>query len=154
MMDLFPPHERGRAMAIWGLGIMLGPAIGPTLGGYITDFMTWRWVFYVNVPLGILDFFMLAALLPSTPTYKAKADWIGVAFMAVGIASMQIVLDLGNRHDWFQSNLILGMSILAGFSLMIFIFRSWRRPDAVVKLRLLKDRNLAAASAIISIFIF
>lgn len=153
MMDLFPPHERGKAMAIWGLGIMLGPILGPTLGGYITEYMSWRWVFYVNVPLGILDFIMLAALLPSSPTYQAKADWIGVGFMVVGIGGMQLVLDRGNREDWFQSNFILGMSVLAGLSLVVFIFRSWRRQDAVVKLKLLKDRNLAAASTIMSIFI-
>src|SRR5699024_6390835 len=137
MMDLFPPHERGRAMAIWGLGIMLGPAVGPTLGGYITDFMTLRWVFYINVPLGILDFFMLAALLPSNPAYKAMADCIGVAFMTVGIAIMQIKLYLDNRHDLYLANLILRISNLVSFSLMIFIFRSCSRPDAVVKLRLL-----------------
>jgi DHA2 family multidrug resistance protein len=153
MMDIFPHHERGKAMAIWGLGIMLGPILGPTLGGYITEYMSWRWVFYVNVPLGVLDIILLALLLPASPIHKTEADWVGVGFMAIGIGGIQLVLDRGNREDWFQSNFILGMTILAGISLVIFIFRSWRRQDAVVKLKLLKDRNLAVASIIMSIFI-
>jgi DHA2 family multidrug resistance protein len=153
MMDIFPPQERGRAMAIWGMGIMLGPILGPTLGGYITEYLSWRWVFYVNVPLGILDLIMLAALLPTTPSSQTKADWLGVCFMVVGIGGMQLVLDRGNQEDWFQSNLILGTTILAGLSLVVFIFRSWKRQDAVVKLRLLKNRNLAASATIMSVFV-
>jgi DHA2 family multidrug resistance protein len=152
MMDIFPPGERGRAMAIWGMGIMLGPILGPTLGGYITDYLSWRWVFYVNIPLGILDLIMLAALLQPTPPRQTEADWLGVCFMAVGIGGLQLVLDRGNQESWFQSNFILGTAILAGLSLAVFIARSWKRQDAVVKLRLLKDRNLAAASTIMGTF--
>ena len=152
MVDSFPVQERGRAMALWGVGIMLGPILGPTLGGYITQHLDWRWVFYINVPVGIVNLLMIARLIKGGPTGAVRADWYGALLLAVGIGSLQTLLDRGNQEGWFDSDLILALAGASLIGLVSFVVRSWRRDDSILQLHLLKDRNLAAASFMIAVF--
>lgn len=146
MVDTFPPQLRGRAMAIWGIGIMLGPILGPTLGGYISQHLDWRWVFYINVPVGLLNLVLLGAFMHETAREKARADWIGALLLAVGVGSLQAALDQGNQKDWFQSGMIQLLFLLAVVGLGAFVVRSANRDDAILKIKLLRDRNLATSS--------
>jgi DHA2 family multidrug resistance protein len=152
MVDAFPPERRGRAMAIWGIGIMLGPILGPTLGGYISQHLSWRWVFYINLPLGILSLVLLAFYMTETRRKRVPADWLGAVFLIAGIGCLQAMLDQGNQKDWLQSNLIQILLMGAAGGILAFLVRSLRRDDAVLQIRLLKDRNLATASFIVMAF--
>jgi DHA2 family multidrug resistance protein len=152
MVGAFPAEERGRGMAFWGIGIMLGPVLGPTLGGYLTDHLNWRWVFYINIPIGILSLAMVAALVAETKTARERVDWLGAVLMMAGIATLQIVLDRGNQENWFSSSLIAVLALVSVLALMFFAIRSWQRQDTVVRLKLLRDRNLAMASLIMAVF--
>ncbi|MDX1795737.1 MAG: DHA2 family efflux MFS transporter permease subunit, partial [Hydrogenovibrio sp.] len=145
MVDTFPKEERGKAMALWGIGVMVAPVLGPTLGGYITEHMNWRWIFYINVPVGILNLSMAAWLLLGEPKQRVSADWFGAFFMALGIGSLQFVLDRGNQDNWFDSLTIQGFSLMSFVALVFFVTRSWNRQDSIVNLALLKDRNLATS---------
>lgn len=152
MADAFPGKERGKAMAFWGIGIMMGPILGPTLGGYITQHLDWRWVFYINVPVGLINLLMVARLLKPSGVQKVGADYLGALVMALGIGSLQVVLDRGNQENWFESHLIILLSVICLVSLLSFVLRSWQREDSLLKLRLLKDRNLALASSMMGLF--
>jgi len=152
MVDTFPGRERGKAMAIWGMGLMLGPALGPTLGGLITEHLTWRWVFYINVPVGTLGLIMILRLLRETELRPARPDLLGALAMAIGIGSLQVVLDQGNDNDWFQSHAITLLTVAAVLGLTLFIWRSFTRNDSIVDLRLLGDRNLAISCLMILAF--
>lgn len=152
MVDIFPARQRGKAMALWGIGIMLAPILGPTLGGYITEHLTWRWVFYINVPVGIINVLMVARLLGGSPGRRVTADWWGAALMGLGIGCLQFVLDRGNQDNWFRSGFILSLAVVAGAALLGFIARAWGRPDSVLQISLLKDRNLAASCAMMLVF--
>ncbi|MEJ2760491.1 MAG: DHA2 family efflux MFS transporter permease subunit, partial [Gammaproteobacteria bacterium] len=152
MVDAFPAGERGKAMAFWGIGIMLGPVLGPTLGGYITQHLSWRWVFYINVPVGAINIFMVSRLLRGGDARHVQADWWGALLMALGIGTLQLVLDRGNQENWFQSNFILLLALISAVSLIGFIVRSWNREDSVAQINLLRDRNLAASCAMITLF--
>jgi DHA2 family multidrug resistance protein len=152
LVDTFPKGERGKAMALWGVGIMVGPVLGPTLGGYITQHLTWRWVFYINVPVGMLNLWMISRLVRQTPKQPVHTDWLGLLLLAMGIASLQIVLDRGNQEGWFSSQLILILTFSGALSLLVFVLRGWNRPGNIVNLTLLKDRNLASASIMMAAF--
>ncbi|GAB6069921.1 MDR family MFS transporter [Thiomicrorhabdus hydrogeniphila] len=154
MIDTFPKEERGKAMALWGVGIMLAPVLGPTLGGYITDHLDWRWVFYINLPVGALNLMMAWALLNYEPGQKVKADWLGAGLLALGIGCLQFMLDRGNDDNWFDSMTIQAITLISFVALISFVWRSWNRADSVVNLALLKDRNLATASFMMFIFGF
>src|SRR5512140_1881217 len=101
MTDAYPVEERGKAMAIWGLGVMVGPVLGPTLGGWLTDVASWRWTFYINVPIGALSLFLALRHIPDTPRRERRMDWSGMAMLGAGIAGLQYTLDRGNSQDWF-----------------------------------------------------
>jgi DHA2 family multidrug resistance protein len=152
MVDTFEARNRGKAMAIWGVGILLGPIMGPTVGGFITDHLGWRWVFYINVPIGIINLALILAFLKHTPRTRAVADWIGALLLAVGIGSLQMLLDRGNGDDWLQSNFIITLIFVSAFCLIAFTVRSYKRPDAILRLSLLKDHNLATATFMIMAF--
>src|SRR5438128_2330618 len=98
MTDAYPPEDRGKAMAIWGLGVMVGPVLGPTLGGWLTDVASWRWTFYINVPVGALSLFLAAQFVPDTERRKRRMDWSGFLLLAMGIAGLQYLLDRGNQQ--------------------------------------------------------
>ena len=153
MVDTFDAQSRGKAMAIWGIGVLMGPILGPTVGGFITDHMGWRWVFYINVPIGLVNLALIVAFLQATlPRRGATTDWLGAALLAFGIGCLQTMLDRGNREGWFESHFIILMAAGAVLGLTLFVIRSLGRPSAVLQIELLRDRNLAAATFMIMAF--
>ncbi|MEZ5773478.1 MAG: DHA2 family efflux MFS transporter permease subunit [Hyphomicrobiaceae bacterium] len=148
----FDEKSRGKAMAIWGIGIMLGPVLGPTLGGFITDSLGWRFVFYINLPVGLLNLVLLATFLSEQRTRPSRVDWIGAALLGLGIASLQTLLDRGNTENWFQSKLIVALAVVSVAGLASFTWRSWSREDAILRISLMRDRNLASASVMMLVF--
>src|ERR1043165_9118486 len=103
MTDAYPPEDRGKAMAIWGLGVMVGPVLGPTLGGWLTDVASWRWTFYINVPVGALSLFLTSSYVSESTKRHRRMDWTGMLLLATGIAGLQYVFDRGNSQDWFSA---------------------------------------------------
>ena len=131
MLDLYPLEKRGQAMALWGVGVMVGPVIGPTLGGYLTDVYNWRWVFFINLPFGLLGIAGLVFFLKDrSRNATLRFDWIGFAALSLGLASLQLVLDRGQLKDWFSSTEIVVEAALAvlGFYLFIVQLASAKRP--------------------------
>lgn len=152
LRDAYPKEEHGKAMAIWGIGVMAGPVLGPTLGGYITEALNWRWVFYINVPVCILAFFMAISFISETPRKKEYIDWLGMALMASGIACLQIFLDRGNSQDWFDSNSIILLCVIWVSALSYFIYRGLRKSNNIINLRLFADRNFSLSEILITIY--
>jgi DHA2 family multidrug resistance protein len=151
LFESYPVEKRGAAMAIFGLGAMVGPAIGPTLGGAIVDNYAWPLIFFINIPIGILAFVM-TMLFIRDPDYIVKpergADWIGLGAMTAGIASLQYVLERGQREDWFDSPSIVMLSIVSVVSLAFFIVRELRDPHPFVDLKVFGSRSFAGATII------
>lgn len=146
MLNIYPPEKRGSAMAIWGMGVMVGPILGPTLGGYLTELYNWRWVFFVNLPFGILASAGMAAFLPkTTPGTGMKFDWIGFGVLALGIGGFQLMLDRGETMDWFGSTEIIIEATLAGLGFYLFIVHMLTAEKPFITPRVFKDRNLSAA---------
>ena len=143
LLESFPKEEHGKAMALFGVGVVFGPIIGPTLGGWITDNLTWRWVFYINIPVGILG--ILAGLLfISDPPYlkrpEGRVDYWSFLFIALGLGSLEVMLNRGQRYDWFDSNLIRFFALFAALGIALFVWRSLTAKTPLVDLRLFKDR--------------
>ncbi|MER3429020.1 MAG: EmrB/QacA family drug resistance transporter [Pyrinomonas sp.] len=154
LLESFPPARRGAAMAIYGLGVVTAPIIGPTLGGWITDNYSWRWIFYINLPVGALAVVM-ATLFIEDPPYvgarrAAKIDYIGFGLMAIGLGALQIVLDKGQQEDWFESAWIVWLSVLCVLALVAFVIRELRTSDPIVDLRIFANRNFAVGTALIT----
>jgi len=146
MAEAYPLEERGRAMALWGLGVMVGPVLGPTLGGWLTDVASWRWTFYINVPVGALSLLLAWQFVPETATRSRRMDWTSFIMLGVGIAGLQYLLDRGNQQDWFSAGDIRAAAIAAVAGLAAFIVYSAKRPGrAVVDIRIFRDRNFAMA---------
>lgn len=146
MTETYPPEKRSMAQAIYGMGIIVGPTLGPPLGGYIVDHYSWPYIFYINVPLGILATLMAISLVKS-PKYGNKqsakeVDWWGMIFLIMFIGSLQFVLEHGQQDDWFEDPTILSLSIISFFGLFFFIWRELRYSKPIVNLRVLKDKNL------------
>ena len=149
IIETFPIEEQGRAIAIWGMGIMVAPIMGPTLGGFLTETLTWRWNFYINLPVGLMSLFLAARYVPDTPTKQRDMDWIGFATLATAIACLQLVLDRGAEKDWFESTMICTASIIALAAFVGFLWKSLAGSGhPIFDLTVLKDRNLAASSMI------
>ncbi|WP_428476580.1 DHA2 family efflux MFS transporter permease subunit [Photobacterium japonica] len=143
MVQIYPAEERGKAMALFSVGILLGPILGPTLGGIITENMDWRWIFYVNLPVGLFCLTLLFLFVHIDGRGESKVDWLLVGAMALGIGLLQMVLDRGNEEGWFTSNLILFATVISVIALVIFITRSFLIKGDIAPMWLLKDRNLA-----------
>lgn len=144
MADAFPPEERGKAMAIWGVGVMVGPVLGPTLGGWLTEVASWRWTFYINLPVGILSLFLASQFVPETQRRERRMDWSGFALLTVGIAGLQYLLDRGNHQDWLDADDIRAAAVLAVLGLVCFTIYSFKLgARAIFDIRLFKDRNFA-----------
>ena len=143
MWEIFPLEQRGTAMAVWGTGIMLAPILGPTVGGYIADNWSWRWIFYINLPIGILAFFMVSAFLFDAPFHRRPrhVDLAGIVLMVVGFGCLQLVLDLGERRDWFDSTLVLMCGVLAACMLAGFVIRELMAAEPILDLTVFRDRN-------------
>jgi DHA2 family multidrug resistance protein len=153
LVESFPEHKRGMAMAVYGMGVVVAPVIGPTLGGWITDNYSWRWIFFINIPVGVLSV-LLTSLLIFDPPYLKKQrehssfriDYIGIGLLALGLAFLEIVLDEGQREDWFSSHLIIISSVIAAVALISVIVWELRQEHPVIDLRMLKERNFALAT--------
>jgi MFS transporter, DHA2 family, multidrug resistance protein len=150
MWEIFPLRQRGMAMAAWGVGIMMAPIFGPTLGGWISDNWSWRWIFYINVPIGVLGLFAASAVLFDPPYLKrpGRVDVLGLVLMAVGFLSLQLFLDQGERNEWFESYAIIGLAFLASSTLIGFLLRSLTVDEPILDLTVYADRNFAASSLI------
>ncbi len=145
MLNIYPPEKRGSAMAIWGMGVMVGPILGPTLGGYLTELYNWRWVFFVNLPFGVLASAGMAAFLPKTsPGSGMKFDWIGFGVLAMGIGGLQLMLDRGETMDWFGSTEVIIEATLAVLGFYLFIVHMFTAEKPFLTPRVFKDRNLSA----------
>src|SRR6185437_10408415 len=153
LADTFEPAKRGMAFAIYGMAVVVAPAIGPTLGGFITDNYSWRWIFYINVPIGIISLLLTSRLItdpPSSRPQKKKGlsiDYIGLGLLAVGLGALQVVLDKGQREDWFESHLILILTIVAATALVGVIFWEWHHKDPIIDLKLFRDRSFAIGNS-------
>ena len=151
MTDAYPPEERGNAMAIWGLGVMVGPVLGPTLGGWLTEAASWRWTFYINVPVGALSFFLASQFVPDTVRKERRMDWPGVAMLAAGVAGTQYALDRGNTQDWLAAMDIRVSAAMGVIGLACFTFYSLRmKSRALFDIRIFKDRNFAMACLVMA----
>lgn len=152
MVQIFPENQKGKAMALFSISILLGPILGPTIGGIITENMDWRWIFYVNLPIGIICLSLIHFFVKLDGRAKSSVDWPLVMVMAVGIGLLQMVLDRGNEEGWFQSNLILFSTIISVLAWIFFISRSFMTKGDIAPMWLLKDRNLAVSCLIIGCF--
>lgn len=144
MLEAFPPQDRGKAMGFWGLGIVVAPMLGPVIGGWLTDSYSWRWVFYINLPVGLASIIMTRLFIFDPPYIRrprAGIDYWGIGMLAVGISALQVVLDKGQEEDWFSSHLISWLSVIAATGLTAFVIRELRTPHPVVNLRVLKVRT-------------
>jgi DHA2 family multidrug resistance protein len=150
LVDTFPPAKRGMAMAVYTIAILVAPVLGPTLGGWITDNYSWRWIFYINVPVGMLSLLLTSIVLTDPPHLiaeraarkgKLRVDYIGLGLLALGLGALEVVLDKGQDEDWFGSNFIVAFAIIGAVALVAAIIWELRHPQPIVNLRLFGNRN-------------
>ncbi|MBI1259126.1 MAG: DHA2 family efflux MFS transporter permease subunit [Chloroflexi bacterium] len=142
LLDTFPKEKHGQAMAIWGVGVMLGPILGPTLGGYLTEYYNWRWIFYINVPIGILTMVGVMASMPPTPPDKSRPfDFFGFGLLAISIGALQLFLDRGQSEDWFSSPEIIAEATISALCFYMFIVHMFTARHPFLEIGLFKDRN-------------
>src|SRR5437660_6936962 len=157
LLEVFPPEERGKAMAFWALGIVVAPMLGPVMGGWLTDSYSWRWVFYINVPIGVVALLMTQTFVfdPSYIQRKAgRIDYWGMGLLAVGIGALQIMLDKGQEEDWFSSHFIVILAALAAVGLVGFIIRELNTEHPVVDLRVFRYRTYSAGVFLMTVLGF
>jgi len=156
VFEAFPPAERGAAQAIFGLGVISGPALGPVLGGWLTDNLGWRWIFFINIPLGILAVAACTAFLPRDERHElsssGKVDWTGIGLLAIGLASFQTMLEEGQQDDWFSSRFITTMALLSVIGVIAFIWWELKVESPAVDLRVLRHRSVIGGSIYSAIF--
>jgi MFS transporter, DHA2 family, multidrug resistance protein len=144
MLDIYPLEQRGQAMAIWGMGVMVGPILGPTLGGYLTEMYNWRYVFYINLPFGILATAGLLIFMPrSHPNFNMKFDWIGFGVLAIAIGGLQMMLDRGQDQDWFSSREIIAEGVLGCLGAYLFIVHMLTAKKPFIPPSIFRDRNFS-----------
>ncbi len=157
LLETFPPEKRGQAMAVWGMGIVVAPILGPMLGGYLTDTLSWRWVFFINLPIGIIAMVM-TYLFIFDPHYirrlSNKVDVWGLGMLAVGIAALQIILDKGQEADWFGSHLIVTLAAVAAIGLVAFVIRELTAEHPIVDLRVFKNRTYSTGVLLMTVLGF
>jgi len=152
LADTFPPAKRGMAFAVYGIAVVMAPAIGPTLGGWITDNFTWRWIFFINIPVGIISLLLTSRLIQDPPYFKrrqlseTRIDYTGLGFVALGLGTLQVVLDKGQRDDWFESPFILWLTVISAASLIFVIFWEWHHKDPIIDLHLFRNRSFATSN--------
>ncbi|HEV8438078.1 MAG TPA: DHA2 family efflux MFS transporter permease subunit [Methylomirabilota bacterium] len=153
MWEIFPLKQRGTAMAVWGTGIMLAPILGPTVGGWFADNWSWRWIFYINLPIGVLAFVMVSAFLFDAPFHRRPrhVDVVGIVLMVLGFGCLQFVLDVGERLDWIDSPFVVTLGALAVTMLIGFVIRELRVAEPILDLSVFQDRNFGASA--IAIFL-
>jgi MFS transporter, DHA2 family, multidrug resistance protein len=153
LVESFPRKKQGMAMAVYGMGVVVAPIVGPTLGGWLTDNYSWRWIFFINIPVGLLSIFLTSTLIHDPPHVArsengegVRIDYIGLGLLAVGLGFLQVVLDKGQRDDWFGSNFIVWCSVVCAVGLIGAVIWELRQKDPVVELHLFKNRNYATAT--------
>ena len=153
LADTFTPEQRNMGFAIYGMAVVVAPAIGPTLGGWITDNYSWHWIFFINVPIGILSLFLTQRVVHDPPhviqarrTLAAKTDYFGITSIVIGVGLLQYVLDKGGQLEWFDSTIIRTLFIVAVIALLAMIWREWTHANPIIELRLLKSRNFASST--------
>jgi DHA2 family multidrug resistance protein len=155
LADTFPPEKRGLAFALYGVTVIVAPTIGPTLGGWITDNYSWRWIFFINIPVGLIAMFLVFRLIEDPPWAKrvagavAKIDYVGVSLLVIGVGALQILLDKGQEDDWFGSHFILTLAILAAAGLVSLVIWEWFYKSPVIDVHLFKNLNFLAANGMI-----
>ena len=152
LADTFPPAKRGMAFAVYGMAVVTAPAIGPTLGGWITDNFSWRWIFFINIPVGIFSILLTSRLIEDPPYFRRRklsethVDYIGLGFVALGLGTLQVVLDKGQREDWFESHFILILSLLSAAALVFVVVWEWKNKDPIIDLHLFRDRTFGISN--------
>ncbi len=156
LMEAFPPEKRGQAMSVWGLGVIVAPVIGPLLGGWVTDHYSWRWLFYINVPVSLIALWMIQQFITDPPylrnTKPGRIDAIGFGLLTLWLATMQTVLDKGQEDDWFSATWIRWFSFVSAISLIALIIWEMRVHSPIVNLRVLKNRNFALGTVLVTVF--
>lgn len=154
LLESFPPAKRGAAMALYGMGVVVAPIIGPTLGGWITDNYSWRWIFYINLPIGAIAAFMANTFVEDPPYIKdqkpGRIDYIGFSLMALGLSALELTLDLGQQRDWFSSPVIVFTTVMSVISLLTFIAWELYVDEPIVNLRVFLNRNFAVGTILIA----
>ncbi|HEY6448734.1 MAG TPA: DHA2 family efflux MFS transporter permease subunit [Acidobacteriaceae bacterium] len=153
LADTFPVRKRGQAFALYGMAVVVAPAIGPTLGGWITDNFNWHWIFFINLPVGLISLFLTHRMVEDPPYLKEEAaeavgkrvDFMGLGLISIGVGCLEFVLDKGQEKDWFGDRTILTFAIVAACMLVTFAWWEWRHEDPIVDIRLLKNRNFGTA---------
>jgi DHA2 family multidrug resistance protein len=151
LADSFPVAKRGQAFAVYGMAVVCAPAIGPTLGGWITDNFNWHWIFFINVPVGLISLFLTNRMVEDPPYLKEKTntigriDTVGLGLVSLGVGCLEFVLDKGQEKDWFGDPKITFFAILSACALVFFVWWEWNHPDPIVDLKLLKNRNFGTA---------
>jgi DHA2 family multidrug resistance protein len=153
LADTFSVEKRGQAFALYGMAVVVAPAIGPTLGGWITDNFNWHWIFFINLPIGLFSLWLSNRMVEDPPFLKARKeaakhariDFVGLGLVAVGVGFLEFTLDKGQEKDWFGSGEIQICALIAAFTLIFFAFWEWNHPDPIVDLKLLKNRNFGTA---------
>src|SRR6202522_2792706 len=152
LADTFAPAKRGMAFAVYGIAVVMAPAIGPTLGGWITDNFTWRWIFFINIPVGIVSLLLTSRLIQDPPYFKRRKlkethiDYTGLGFVALGLGTLQVILDKGQRDDWCDSHFIIWLTVISAASLIFVIFWEWHQKDPIIDLHLFRERSFATAN--------
>lgn len=153
MLSTFPGKESNKAMSIFGMGIMLGPVMGPVLGGFIVEHMGWQWIFLINVPICLVAAVLTLLYIPKTePSAPIKNDWLGLGLLAMGVGALQFVLDKGNEDGWFSAHSIQAACVISVLALVIFVARGWHKPDHVVNFTVLKDRNYTVSCVVMLLY--
>jgi DHA2 family multidrug resistance protein len=158
LLESFPPSKHGTAMAVFGMGIVVAPVIGPTLGGWITDSYSWRWIFYINLPVGLLALFMVNLFVEDPPylrhAFRGAIDYLGFGLMALWLGTMQLVLDKGQEADWFAAPWVRWTAAISTLALVGFIVRELTDHEPIVQLRVLRDRNFAMGTIVACVYGF
>jgi DHA2 family multidrug resistance protein len=158
LLESFPTRQHGTAMAVYGVGIVVAPVIGPTLGGWITDSYSWRWIFYINLPVGVLALFMVNRFIEDPPyikqTFRGTIDFLGFGFMAIWLGTLQLLLDKGQEADWFGTDWICWTAVVSVIALVAFLVREFTHRDPIVQLRVLSNRNFSVGTLITGLYGF
>jgi DHA2 family multidrug resistance protein len=158
LADVFPPEKRGLAFALYGITAIMAPTIGPTLGGWITDSYSWRWIFFINLPVGILAAFLVMHLVEDPPYLRrvvgagVRVDYIGISLLILGVGALQVVFDKGQEDDWFGSRMITELVIVSAVSLVALVIWEWRHKTPIIEVRLFKNFNFVTANVMMFIF--
>ncbi len=155
LVESYPEAERGKAMAIFGVGAMVGPILGPTLGGYLTQTFAWRWIFFINLPIAVLAILGVWRFIPASERRDRNTDWLGFGFLVIAVATMQFVLDRGQEYGWFRSHVIQVAAVMSLFGFVCLVIRNIEMGhNAIFDLRVFRDRNFAVSALLLATFMF